>query len=91
MEEGEKGISNFDLQWKEAEKIHGLHKKEWNDDIEYLKRLKENWWKSRDKVLNVAHILDGFRAFQNSSDVIDYFEEPWKWETKIKAVIETEV
>jgi hypothetical protein len=46
------------------------------------------WWAFDEKVLRVAKILDRWRQFTNTSEVIDYFESPHKFEDKMKFIVE---
>ncbi len=70
-------------------------------DIEYLKNCLENtfkvhgianaskiWYTSQDTMLTVARILDDEGCFDRTSDVIYYFEKPWKWEQDMQELIE---
>ena len=69
------------------------------EDRKYLKNLpylgiKPNlpqlllvWYASDERTLAVARILDKQGIFQNTSQVIDYFEKPRKFEQDIQALI----
>ncbi len=43
-----------------------------NDDVEYLKNLPKNWWKSPDTVLLVGRTLDNY----------GYIKDPWHFMEK---------
>jgi len=60
------------------------------EDKEYLKLIlnNPNWWKSGDTVLTVASTLNRWGMFTDTSQVIDYFEKPWKFERDMKFIIE---
>jgi hypothetical protein len=69
------------------------------EDKEYLKyRLissdsmpglhKDIWWKSDDTVVSVARILERWGQFKERSEVIDYFEKPYKFENNMKFIVE---
>lgn len=70
------------------------------EDKEYLKHCLECsdkllyhfapniWWKFGDKVLSVARILERWGQFKERTDVIDFFEKPYKFEDNMKFIIE---
>lgn len=74
--------------------------KDLQEDKEYLKRCLECsdkllyhfapnvWWKFDDKVLSVARILDRYGQSKERTDIIDFFEKPYKYEDKMRFVIE---
>lgn len=69
-------------------------------DIEYLERCLESiskkiglmnpllWYNSGDVMLSVARILDDEGCFSKTSDVIYFFEKPWKWESDMQEIID---
>jgi len=46
------------------------------------------WYTSGDTVLTVARILDKGFYFPTTSEVIDFFESPYKFEKMIQGIIE---
>ena len=56
-----------------------------NDDIEYLKNLPKDWWKS--DVQTVATILDDYGCFRDTKSVIDFFEKPRKYQRDIDFLV----
>jgi len=45
------------------------------------------WYASHDTQLSVARILDGECYFTETSDVIYFFEKPWKFETDMQELV----
>lgn len=73
--------------------------KDLQEDKEYLKHClersdmrpglhKDIWWKSDNTVITVARILERWGQFKERSDVIDFFEKPYKFEQEMKFIIE---
>lgn len=48
----------------------------------------EPWWESDNAVLTVARILERWGQFKERTDVIDYFEKPYKFEQGMKFIVE---
>ncbi|MBA7681933.1 hypothetical protein ES703_90277 [subsurface metagenome] len=46
-----------------------------DEDLQYLKGLRQEWWKSRETVQTVAVILNKFGSFRDTGQVIDYSEK----------------
>lgn len=61
-----------------------------NEDIQYLKNLRPDWPKSLSTCIMVAEIIDKFGGFADKSQVIDFFENPGKWEHEIDYLKELE-
>lgn len=47
-----------------------------------------NWWKSDETCVTVARILERWGQFKERSDVIDFFEKPYKFEDNMKFIVE---
>lgn len=69
--------------------------KDLTEDKEYLKRCLERnapqnglWWGSEETVISVARILNRWTSFSEPSEVIDFFEAPYKFEDKMKFTVE---
>lgn len=45
------------------------------------------WYKSGDSMLYIAQVLDDHDIFIKTSDVIYFFEKPWKYEGDMRDVI----
>ena len=50
--------------------------------------LSPKWWHSDDTVLTVARLLERWGQFKERSDVIDFFEKPYKFEQEMKFIVE---
>ncbi len=46
------------------------------------------WYSSGDTMLTVATILDDEGIFIKTTDVIRFFEKPWKWESDMQELID---
>jgi len=69
--------------------------KDLQEDKEYLKHCLERnepqnglWWTSEETVVSVARILNRWTSFEDCSQVIDFFEAPYKYEDKMRFIIE---
>jgi len=49
---------------------------------------KDVWWKNDNTVISVAKILNRWTQFSEISEVIDFFEAPYKYEDKMRFIIE---
>lgn len=45
------------------------------------------WYQTHDTLVSVANILDEEGDFHQTSDVIQFFEKPWKWEHDMQELI----
>lgn len=57
------------------------------DDIEYLRELPKDWWKSHDRQCTVASILNQYGYFSDKRAVIHFFEKPWHYQALIDELI----
>jgi len=80
-----KGKVDKGLQDDKAYLKHCLESKAPQGD---LLRWKENWWACGDTVITVARILGYYGMFNGQSQVIDYFEKPYKYHPSMKFIIE---
>ena len=60
-----------------------------DEDLLYLKDLRQDWWKSGDTVRTVALVLNKFGVFRDTGQVIDYFQSPRKYQYEIDSLVES--
>jgi len=57
-------------------------------EVHGLANASKIWYENGDTMLSVANILEGQDCFIRTSDVIHFFEKPWKWEVDMKELLE---
>jgi len=60
------------------------------EEIQYLKDLRSDWWKSQATCITVAGIIDKFGGFADKQQVISFFEKPRTYQHEIDFIIEQE-
>ena len=58
------------------------------EELEWLKNLPKDWWKSGDTVCSVAYTLNRYGYFADKGQVISFFEKPWHYQRAIDELIE---
>ena len=53
------------------------------DDIECIKNLPKDWWRSQNTVLIVASILEQYGYFNDRRAVIRFFEKPFNYQREL--------
>ena len=59
-----------------------------DEHLDYLKSLPENWWKSGDNVLLVGRTLHYMGVIGTAEQAFDFIEKPRKWQREIDILIE---